>query len=290
MVYSLISVKSSTNDIVPAAWGVIKIRLSTAIAGPASTIISSELTHPEGSVAYKPRSNSNYHTLIVREVTINFVTSNFTLHFCPAPTFSRATNLEYTTTLEWFLDQPVNWKRFDPPVKISIIEARSLELYYKHHEQQQLDNRETQSSSRALAASGGPPPAASPPTVDRPQRPPPTGQQQPGSGRDGPPDLSQRRDNGAPPDRAKDGSTLRQNSTSNWSYYNRPTSSTGSASSTVSDTASDGIDPITFARQHIGGSPMWEEMVDRLDDLMGVAAWVRHVRDACECHGSAVAL
>lgn len=365
MVYSLISVKSSIHGILPVMWDVIKIRLSTAIVGPSSSIISSERTYPECSVVHKRRSNGNYHTVIVREVNSDLVAGNFTLHVWPVPAYSRATNLGYTTTLEWFLDQPLNvrnkhvpmprrpgmiaaptpvvfgpplyvggytdrvyswvllephavtmsfentvsahsptpifyrstimtrvvkWKRFDPPVKVSIIEARSLELYYRHLEQQQkLDNSVTQSSPQPPAASGGLPPGDSlpprgnPPTEDDSQSSPlHTGQQPRSSGSDGSSDTTHREDNGAPTDLAKSGSTLRRNSTTNWSYYKSFTSSTVSASSTVSDTVSDGIDPITFARQHIGDNPMWEEMVNRWDNLMDIAAWVRHVREAVE--------
>lgn len=115
-VYCLISVKSSTHDILPVARDVIKIRLIAPIAGPASTIISSELTHPDGSVVHKRRSNSNYHTVIVREVTSDLVAGNFTLHVWPVPAYSRATNLGYTSTLEWFLDQPVNVRNQHVPM------------------------------------------------------------------------------------------------------------------------------------------------------------------------------
>lgn len=179
----------------------------------------------------------------------------------------------------------IKWKRYEPPVKVSMREARSLELYYNHLQRQpQLKNAGIPPPPLPPATSGGPPPG-----VDPELPPPPTGYQQPRSGRDRGLD-SQQNLNDAPVDSTNHGWTLRQNSINDSSSQTSLATYTSSTSSTESDTGSDGIDPIAFARQRIGGDPMWAEMVQKWDNSNGIPAWIRKVQEACELQGSEIAV
>lgn len=148
-----------------------------------------------------------------------------------------------------------------------------------------MPNLGTHTPPQPPATSGSPSPEDGPQSLPHLSR-----HHQPRGGRDRAL-TSQQNDIGVPTDLSEYRLTLPQQIINDCTHYITPSASVASTtSSTISDTESDGIDPITFARQRIGLNPMWEEMVERWDHAMGVVAWVRNVRDACDRQGGVIAV